>query len=81
MSVPLLWLVFKRGKKGRIVVVSADEHRGLKRRVRQAIAVEELSEAELDAISRAEPPAEAAKYDHELTEGQTTTARREAARQ
>ena len=37
------------------------------RRDRQAIAVEDLSDAEIEAIRRAEPPAEAAQYDHELT--------------
>ena len=36
-------------------------------RVRLALAVEDLSDAEIEAISRAEPPAEAARYDHELT--------------
>ena len=41
----------------------------VKRRDRQALAVEELSDAEIEAISRAEPPAEAAQYDHELTAG------------
>ena len=37
------------------------------RRDRQAIAVEDLSSAEIEAIRQAEPPAEAARYDHELT--------------
>ena len=41
----------------------------LKSRNRQALAVEELSDAEIDAISLAEPPAGAAQYDHELTAG------------
>ena len=43
----------------------------LKRSDRQSLDVEELSEAEIDAISRAEPPAEAARYDDELTEGRS----------
>ena len=34
---------------------------------RQALAVEDLSDAEIKAIRRVEPPAEAAQYDHELT--------------
>ena len=37
------------------------------RRGRQAVAVEDLSDAEIEAIRRAEPPAEAAQYDDELT--------------
>ncbi len=36
------------------------------RRDRQAIAVENLSEADIEAIRQAEPPAEAAQFDHEL---------------
>lgn len=38
----------------------------LKRRDRRAVAVEELSDAEIDAVRRAEPPPEAAAYDKEL---------------
>lgn len=36
------------------------------RRTREAVAVEDLSEAEIEAIRRAEPPAEAAEYDSEV---------------
>ena len=54
---------------GRLVIMSADEHERLKYHDRQALAVEELSDAELDAIRRAEPPAGAARYDHELSVG------------
>ena len=45
------------------------EDKRLMRRNRQALAVEDLSDAEIDAIRRAEPPAEASQYDHELTTG------------
>ena len=31
------------------------------------LAVEDLSDAEIEAIRRAEPPTEAARFDHELT--------------
>lgn len=51
----------------RLVILSIDEYFCLIRRDRLAIAVEDLSDAEIEAISRAEPPAEAAQYDHELT--------------
>ena len=37
------------------------------RRAREAVAVEDLSTAEIEAIRQAEPPAEAAQYDHEFT--------------
>lgn len=52
------------------MILSVDEYERLKRRDCQAIAVEDLSDAEIEAISRAEPPVEAAQYDHELTGGQ-----------
>lgn len=51
------------------MISSVDEHRRRKGRKRQAVAVEELSDAEIEAISRVEPPSEAAQYDHELTDG------------
>ena len=44
-----------------------DEYVYRKRLNRQVLAVEELSDAEIEAIRRAEPPEEAAQYDHELT--------------
>ena len=43
------------------------DYQGRKRTVRSVLAVEDLSDAEIEAIRRAEPPAEAAQYDHELT--------------
>ena len=51
------------------MVWSVDEYEHLKRRDRRALAVEELSEAEIEAIRDAEPPTEAARYDDELTAG------------
>ena len=41
-------------------MLSADEGRGFERPDRQALTVEELSNAEIEAISHAEPLAEAA---------------------
>ena len=63
-------LAITRNGRERLVILSVDEYERLKRRDRQAIAVEDLTDAEIEAISRAEPPAEAAQYDHELTAGQ-----------
>ena len=37
------------------------------RREREAVAVEDLSTAEIEAIRQSEPPTGAALYDHELT--------------
>lgn len=62
-------LSITRHGRDRLVILSVDEYERLKRRDRQALAVEELSEAEIEAIRDAEPPAEAAEYDGELTAG------------
>ncbi len=51
------------------MILSVDEYERLKRRDRQALAVEDLSDAEIEAIRRAEPPGEAARYDREMTAG------------
>lgn len=62
-------LLITRNGRDRLVILSVDEYERLKRRDRQALAVEELSDAEIEAIRDAEPPAEAARYDCELTAG------------
>lgn len=59
-------LSITRNGRDRLVLLSVDEYERLKRCDRQAVAVEELSHAEIEAIRCAEPPAEAAQYDHEL---------------
>lgn len=62
-------LAITRNGRDRLVILSVDEYERLKRRDRQALAVEDLSDEEIEAIARTEPPAEAAQYDHELTDG------------
>ena len=62
-------LSITRNGRDRLVLLSVDEYERLKRRDRQALAVEELSSAEVEAIRQAEPPAEAAMYEDELTAG------------
>ena len=62
-------LSITRNGRDRLILLSVDEYERLKRRDRQALAVEELSEAEIEAVGDAEPPAEAAEYDSELTAG------------
>lgn len=56
-----------RNGRERVVMVSADEYRRLKRRDRQVLALEELTAADLQAIQAAVPPAVAATFDHEVT--------------
>jgi PHD/YefM family antitoxin component YafN of YafNO toxin-antitoxin module len=56
-----------RNGRDRTVMISVEEYKRLKRRDRIVRAAWEFSAEELDAIRRAEPPAEAAAFDHELT--------------
>lgn len=51
----------------RLVLMSADEYRRLKRRDRQVMTLDDFTEADLEAIRKAEPPAEAAAFDHEMS--------------
>ena len=60
-------LVITRNGRDRLVLLSTEEYTRLKRRDQRAIAVENLSDADIEAILLAEPPAEAAQYDHEWT--------------
>jgi len=52
----------------RLVLLSADEYARLKRRDRRAVAAEELTDAEIELIARAEVPAEHAALDAELAD-------------
>jgi len=62
-------LAITRHARERLVILSASEYRRLKRLDRRPLAVEELSDAEIEAIRKAEPPAKAKLYDHELAAG------------
>ena len=55
-----------RNGRERLVVVSADEYRRLKRRAREVLPVEALSDAELDAIGGTEMGAHHQHLDLEL---------------
>jgi PHD/YefM family antitoxin component YafN of YafNO toxin-antitoxin module len=54
-----------KGGQPLTVIVSAEEYQRLKRRDQQALRVEELDDRTLAALALAEPPDEAAQYDHE----------------
>ena len=54
-----------RNGRDRTVVLSADEYARLKRRDRQVLSLAEFSDADIEAIARAEAPAEAAKFNNE----------------
>ena len=48
------------------VLISTEEYRRLKRRDREALGIEDFTEADAEAVGRAEPPPESAAFDHEL---------------
>lgn len=50
-----------------VVILSAAEYRRMRRRYREALGVEDLSEDEIEAIARSEMSAEHAALDEELT--------------
>jgi prevent-host-death family protein len=58
-------MVMAHGRE-RTVLLSAEEYRRLKRRDRQALAVEEISDGDMAAILAGEVPAEYAHLDGEL---------------
>jgi prevent-host-death family protein len=58
-------MVTRNGRE-RVVLISADEFKRLKRRDREVLRVEDLTEADLKAIQAAEVPAEYAYLDAEL---------------
>ncbi len=47
------------------VLISTEECRRLKRRDREALGIEDFTEADAEAVRRAEPPPESAAFDHE----------------
>ena len=59
-------VIVTRNGRDRTVMISVEEYRRLKRRDRIVRAAWEFSVQALNAIRRAEPPAEAAAFDHEL---------------
>jgi PHD/YefM family antitoxin component YafN of YafNO toxin-antitoxin module len=54
--------------RDRLVMMAVEEFRRLKRRDREVLGVEDFTQADLDALRNAEPPPEAAMFDHELTD-------------
>ena len=55
-----------RNGRDRLVVLSVEEYERLKQRDRRVRRIEELTDAEMDTIAKAEVPAEYAHLDDEL---------------
>jgi prevent-host-death family protein len=54
-----------RNGRERLVVLSAEEYRRLKQRDREVLGLDDFTDADLQAIRAAEPPTDAAAFDHE----------------
>jgi len=54
--------------RDRLVLMSAEEYRRLKRRDRQVMGLEEFTKADLEALRNVQPSAAAAAFDHEAAE-------------
>jgi PHD/YefM family antitoxin component YafN of YafNO toxin-antitoxin module len=54
--------------RDRLVMMAIEEYHRLKRRDRQVMTLDDFTAADLEAIRSAEPPAEAAAFDHEVIE-------------
>jgi PHD/YefM family antitoxin component YafN of YafNO toxin-antitoxin module len=52
--------------RDRLVMMAVEEYRRLKRRDREVLGVEDFTKADLEALRNAEPPPEAALFDHEM---------------
>lgn len=58
-------MVTRNGRE-RTVLISAGEYERLKRRDRRVMGLSDFTQEDIAAIERAEPPPEAAKFDHEV---------------
>jgi len=59
-------VVVTRNGRDRIVVISADEYRRLKRRDREVLRSGDLTDEDIEAIRRAEPSQHAETFNHEF---------------
>ncbi|HVX09912.1 MAG TPA: type II toxin-antitoxin system Phd/YefM family antitoxin [Pirellulales bacterium] len=54
--------------RDRLVMMSVEEYRRLKRRDRQVMGLENFNEADLEALRKVEPSARGSAFDDEVTE-------------
>lgn len=55
-----------RNGRARVVMISAEEYQRLKRRDRQAMKVEDLPDELIEAVEKAQPPAESVQFNAEV---------------
>ncbi len=59
-------VIVTRNGRDRTVVISADEYRRLKRRDREVLALEDFSDADIDAVRRSAPSPASEEFNHEI---------------
>jgi PHD/YefM family antitoxin component YafN of YafNO toxin-antitoxin module len=59
-------VVVTRNGRDRTVMISADEYQRLKRRDREVLRIEDFTDADIEAVRRAEPSQEAEAFNQEL---------------
>jgi prevent-host-death family protein len=55
-----------RNGRDRTVILSVEEYQRLKRRDRRVMGLGDFTQQDINAIERAEPPAESARFDREI---------------
>ena len=55
-----------RNGRDRTVILSAEEYQRLRRRDRRVMGFGDFTQEDIDAIERAEPPADSARFDREI---------------
>jgi prevent-host-death family protein len=59
-------VVVTRNGRDRTVIISAEEYTRLKRRDREVLRIDDFSEADVEAVRRAEPSAGADSFNNEI---------------
>ncbi len=62
-------VVVTRNGRDRLVVLAVEEYQRLKKRDREVLAIEDFTEADIEAVRRAEPTPEAEAFNAELDLG------------
>jgi PHD/YefM family antitoxin component YafN of YafNO toxin-antitoxin module len=60
-------VVVTRNGRDRTVMISADEYHRLKRRSREVLRIEDFTDADIEAVRRAEPSKESEAFNQELS--------------
>jgi len=61
-------VVVTRNGQDRTVMISAAEYSRLKRRDREVLRIEDFTDADIEAVRRAEPSQQAEAFNHELNQ-------------